>query len=317
MKNESILRNLFSKHIISIAFILVLIYQIFDMILNYFVSGELQKGFSNFYQSRGGKEDLLRFFVLLFLFLFFGKFCGKIIQEHREVQEDQLRHMNELKNFANAVIHDAKNPAIGIYTMAMLLRKKYDEIIDHQGKHYLDIMEQTSKDIVKLMELVNMFIRSRECKLSIETVNVQNEIDIIQESLSQILETRKIEWHQTPKIFPQIRGDRLSIHRIFRNLIDNSIKYGGNDLNRIIVEYQETDEFHIFYVCDNGSGIDELDQENIFEIFSRAKTSGKVEGLGLGLAIVKELVVKHNGTIKLTSSLGKGTAFVFTISRNL
>ncbi len=201
--------------------------------------------------------------------------------------------------------------------MALLLNKKYGEAIDDHGKHCFQIMQQTSKDIVALTEQIYAFIRARECSLNVEDVNLQNEIDIIREAISVSLDLRRIEWHQEPEIFPSIRGDRLSVHRILRNLIDNAVKYGGDDLNRIIVQYQENEHFHGFFISDNGQGIEECEQEDIFELFKRARSSGTIEGSGLGLAIVKELVEKHRGSIQINSAVGKGTTFKFTISKNL
>lgn len=69
-----------------------------------------------------------------------------------------------------------------VHNMAMLLTKKYGEVVDDQGKYYFQLMQQLSKDIVGLMELVNTFIQARECPLNLEDVNLQTEIDIIREN---------------------------------------------------------------------------------------------------------------------------------------
>lgn len=317
MKSTIDLRHWFSEHTFRVCIIFAAIYQLIDMLLNYFISRELDQGISNFYQSAGGKEDLLRLFVVLSLFALFARFSRDVILDLRRAQQDEARHLNEVKHFAYSVMHDVKNPAIGAHSMAMLFRKKYGEIIDDQGEHYLDIMEQSSKDIVAMMEQVDIFIKSREYALNFERVDVQNGIDLIHEAIRSLLDARSIKWFQQPEKFPHIYADKLAIHRIFRNLIDNAIKYGGEGLDEIIIEYQSNETFHIFYVSDNGCGIDEYDQEHIFEVFKRTKASGGVEGLGLGLAIVKELVAKHNGSIFINSMPEKGTAFMFTVSKSL
>lgn len=310
-------RYYFSQHLLAAAFIFVLLYQVIDILINYFISGDIRQGFSNYYRSGSGREDLLRFVILLILFIIFGIASRKVIQQLEKAQDENIRHLNDIKNFAHSVIHDVKNPAIGIHTMAMILTNKYSDVIDKQGKHYFEIMQSTSKDIVELMELVNTFVRCRECPLNLEAVDLQSELRSIQESINPLLEVRKITWVQYPETLPTIRADRLSIHRIFRNLIDNALKYGGNDLSQLVLEYHEHVEFHTFCVCDNGAGIDESEQEDLFELYKRAKGSGRVDGLGLGLATVKELVEKHQGSIWMNSKLGKGTTFIFTISRHL
>lgn len=317
MRKSIDLRHYFSEYSFAVCIIFAAVYQLLDFVLNYFISNELDQGFINFYQSSGGKEDLLRLFIVLILFVLFAKFSKDIILDLRIASQAESRHLDEIKHFAYSVMHDVKNPAIGVNSMAILLRKKYDDIIDDQGKHYFEIMEQSSKDIVALMEQVNVFIKSREHALKFENVNLQSEIDIIHENINPILQVRRIRWFQQPDTFPSIRADRLSIHRIFRNLIDNAIKYGGDNLSQIILEYQANDEFHTFYVSDNGCGIDESDQEQIFQVFKRTKASGRLDGLGLGLAIVKELVERHNGSILINSIPDKGTTFMFTISKSL
>ena len=114
MKRAIDFRYWFSEHILAAALIFALFYQLVDIFLNYFVSGELRQGFSNFYQSTGGKEDLLRFVLMSLLFSCFGVFSRNIILENRKAREDLASRLNEVKHFAHAVIHDVKNPAIGI-----------------------------------------------------------------------------------------------------------------------------------------------------------------------------------------------------------
>ncbi len=317
MKKRINFQNCYAEHLIVVSLLFGVVYQIIDISLNYFVTKELQRGLISYYQSAYGREDIICFTILMFMFLVFGILSRRIIRENIRSKNEKELLINQNKQFAYSIIHDVKNPAIGIHSMAILLKKKYAEQLDDDGKHYFEILEQVSKDIISLMEKIYIFIESGEHRLDFESVNTQNELTIIRESMESILETKGVKWFQQPEHFPEIKGDRLSINRIFRNLIDNALNHGGDDLSLLKVEYQETGEFHEFSISDNGCGIDEFVQETVFETFKRGKTSGNVDGLGLGLATVKKLVEKHDGSIWMNSILGNGTTFTFTISKNL
>ena len=109
----------------------------------------------------------------------------------------------------------------------------------------------------------------------------------------------------------------MSIIRVVRNLVDNAIKYGGDDLREIKIGYKESDETHIISVTDDGVGLKVEDSEEIFELFKRKKTSKGIQGTGLGLAIVKEIVERHGGKVWIEPGTKKGTTFSISISKHL
>ena len=125
-----------------------------------------------------------------------------------------------------------------------------------------------------------------------------------------------IKWVE-PETIPIIRADRVSILRVLRNLVDNALKYGGEELSRIKIGYGSTEEHHILSVSDDGVGIKGEDTEKIFGVFQRNETSKGVEGTGLGLAIVKEIAEKHKGRVWVEPGVKKGTTFYLYISRDL
>jgi signal transduction histidine kinase len=89
----------------------------------------------------------------------------------------------------------------------------------------------------------------------------------------------------------------LSMTRLLRNLIDNALKYGGEELTEIRIGYQEAERSHVLSVTDDGIGIKDEDSEEIFEPFIRKSTSRGIEGSGIGLAIVREIAEKHGGRV--------------------
>ena len=109
----------------------------------------------------------------------------------------------------------------------------------------------------------------------------------------------------------------LVLMRVFRNLVDNALKYVGERLSKIWVGHEETESFHIFSIADNGKGLKGIDAEKIFGLFQRHETSRGVEGAGLGLAIVKETAQQHGGRVWVEPAAKTGTTFCLSISKNL
>ena len=112
--------------------------------------------------------------------------------------------------------------------------------------------------------------------------------------------------------FPTVHVDRMRIGEVLMNLIENSIKFMGDQPNpKIEVGYRLDGEETVFFVTDNGIGLDENQLEKVFELFYKIDKSSK--GTGAGLAIVKRIVDVHGGRIWVESEKGKGASFYFTL----
>jgi light-regulated signal transduction histidine kinase (bacteriophytochrome) len=96
----------------------------------------------------------------------------------------------------------------------------------------------------------------------------------------------------------------------------NGIKYNKEDnVPEIIINAIEKNDCYEFSVADNGIGIEEKHFDKIFEVFQRLHKRCEFEGTGIGLSYCQKVVEIHNGKIWLTSELGKGTTFYFTIEK--
>jgi signal transduction histidine kinase len=139
---------------------------------------------------------------------------------------------------------------------------------------------------------------------------------MVREEFYPELYIRQIKWLE-PASLPELSADRISIVRVFRNLVDNALKYGGDQLSEIEVRYKEEAQFHILSIRDDGIGIKDQDPEKIFWLFKRKKALGKIEGTELGLAIVKEIAEQHGGNAWFEPALKRGTIFYISISKSL
>jgi signal transduction histidine kinase len=112
---------------------------------------------------------------------------------------------------------------------------------------------------------------------------------------------------------PLVRGDYERLREVIQNLIDNAIKFMGEQASPLIeIGHQGFErEMPVFYVRDNGIGIPSQFHEKIFGLFN--KLDVQTEGTGVGLALVKRIVEFHGGRIWVESEPGRGTTFYFNL----
>ena len=236
----------------------------------------------------------------------------KLIKQIEMIKEKE----EMIKFFAYSASHDLKSPATAVYALADRLQQKHGECLDEKGKMCCEQILKTAKQIALLVDKINMYIAAKEAPSNLERVKIKEITETIKTEFSTRFEKRDIRWSE-PDSLPEIVADKLSLIRVFSNFIDNSLKYGGDDLHEIKMRYEEDDSSHIFSFSDDGVGIKEEAKEKIFEIFKRDETARGKPGSGLGLAIVKEIAASHKGRVWLDTDQKKGVVFYFSVSKNL
>jgi light-regulated signal transduction histidine kinase (bacteriophytochrome) len=239
------------------------------------------------------------------------------ITERKRMEQEIQSYAEKVKLFAYSISHDLKSPVIGINGLTRLLHKQYRDVLDEKGKKYCDQIEKASGQVLALIEEINAYVRAKECPVRLEIVKPKEIIETVRGEFATILNNRAIHWEE-PDSIPDVKADRISMLRVFRNLVDNALKYGGKDLCKIRVGYEQSAEHHIFFVSDNGAGITEENRQKIFGVFQRQESSTQApEGTGLGLAIVREIAEKHCGKAWVESEPGRGATFFFSLSKAL
>ena len=224
-----------------------------------------------------------------------------------------LREKKEMiKFFAYSVSHDLKSPAVGIHGLAKRFQERYEHLLDEKGRSYCHQIMRTAEHMVALVEKINAYIAAREAGMSMERVDVSELLSGIRNEFSDVLKERSVRWIQ-PRGPLEVTADRTSLARLFRNLLDNALKYGGEGLTEIRIDYRTCGDEHVFLFQDNGAGMPSEACEKVFQVFHREAASGQIEGSGLGLAIVKEIVERHGGNISVESRPGAGAAFRISI----
>ena len=240
----------------------------------------------------------------------------KEVAERSRIAEELRTSSEKLKIFAYSVAHDLKSPSIGIYGLARLLQKNFAEILGEKGVGFCDQITKASEHVASLVDAINQFIATKETPLKIEAIDMEEVFRMLRDEFSARLRVRRIDLLE-PKGVPRVRADKISILRVFRNLIDNALKYGGDGLTTIEIGYEESENLHHFTIRDDGVGIQAKDSGEIFKPFQRQGASDGIEGTGLGLAIVKEIVELHKGEVRVERGTKGGTVFHLFIPKDL
>ena len=230
------------------------------------------------------------------------------------VQKELRERNEELKNFAGVVSHDMKMPLANMIITSDMLRTKYGQHLDEQGKEYLDYIKQSS---FTLSEYVTGLLEHYETD---KTASLRSEPFNSQDLLEEIIELLNINVDceiNLPDENIEMQANKVALEQILLNLIGNSLKYNDKKKIKIDIGCEEKDGFYFFTITDNGMGIPKDRIDHIFDLFvttGNLDRNGK-KGNGIGLSTVKKLVNRLDGEIEVSSTLGEGTTFKFCVKK--
>ena len=235
------------------------------------------------------------------------------IEAERETFVRELEAKNaDLERFTYTVSHDLKSPLVTIRGFLGLLeqdaergdkermRKDFDRI-----KTATDTMRQLLDELLQLSRVGHMVNPAEEIAVS----------ELAHQAMAQVagqIADRGVRVEIEPDM-PKVIGDRTRLLEVLQNLIDNAIKFMGDQSEpQIDVGTRHEGEVLVFFVRDNGIGIEARYQTKVFGLFERLDQT--IDGTGVGLALVKRIVEIHNGCVWVESAgEGRGSTFCFTL----
>ncbi|WP_232285914.1 YfiR/HmsC family protein [Aquimarina agarilytica] len=264
--------------------------------------------------------------ILLFLFYFYKtrqkqrRLIKDLEQKNTEIAKKSkilTRQNNELEQFAFIASHDLQEPLHTVTSFSNFLLEDYYDQLDDMGKENLVYIKEGC-------DRMSILIRSL---LEYSRIGSNRKLEVIDSTklLHNIIKNFNATINETGAkiilgVMPEIKGYRLELGLLFQNLISNAIKFRKHNQVPIVhihgKKLPETDNYKYrweFHVKDNGIGISEKHQNEIFNIFKRLHARDEYEGTGIGLAHCKKIIGFHHGDIYVKSKKGVGSTFSFTI----
>ncbi len=216
----------------------------------------------------------------------------------------------------DSVTHEFRTPLTSILASAKALLTD-DELDDSGRRELLAVINEEGERLNRLVgEAAEMAqLDAHQVKLQMELHSMRDAIDGAVEEAGHALQSHPVEI-DVPQNLPLVRMDLRRIQEVITHLLDNAGKYAPAG-TPIYVTAEARDDRVITSVADHGGGIDEFEQGLIFDKFYRGRGQRLVHGTGMGLAIVKAIVEAHGGTVAVTSQLGHGSVFYFSIPQGI
>ncbi len=245
-----------------------------------------------------------------------------LVESHKELEERNavLHRLNQEKNELMAIVaHDLKNPLQAISLALGNIQHYADKMTPQEMQRQFGFIDSSSRRMLGLVNdlLDENALASGSYSIHTEQVSLHDLTKRIVDSFAQAALRKSIELRfEAPGPDVEIHSDPQRLEQILSNLISNAIKF-SDPQTQTTVEIRMCGTNVVIEVRDQGPGISEADQQQLYQRFTRltARPTGGEHSSGLGLSIVKKIVDSLGGSIKCSSTPGEGTCFSVTLPR--
>jgi light-regulated signal transduction histidine kinase (bacteriophytochrome) len=229
---------------------------------------------------------------------------------------DELKRSNrELEQFAYVASHDLQEPLRQVRAYVGLIRERHGDKLDGKAGQYFEFVDQGAERMSGLVSGLLAYSRVGAPGTQREAVPSQQAVDAALGNLQAAIAESQAQ--VTCDELPTVMAEPTQLTQLFQNLIGNAIKFRREGVPPDIrVGGCPEGPIWLFWIKDNGIGIDPQYYEKIFLIFQRLHGRGQYAGTGIGLAICKKIVEQHGGRIWVESEPGGGSTFYFTLARD-
>jgi len=268
---------------------------------------------------------------------------GQLLEQQTRQSQELARSNAELEQFAYVASHDLQEPLRMVTSYLQLLERRYKNQLDSNADEFINYAVDGAR---RMQTLINDLLNYSRVSTRGQPFKQVDSNAVLKQAIANlqlaIADSKAIITYDT---LPQVMADVTQLTQVFQNLIANAVKFCQNQQPRIHIgvgrgdgemgrwgdeEMGETTPTtppphhpttpplptpneYVFWVQDNGIGLEPQYAERIFIIFQRLHTRDKYPGTGIGLAICKKIVERHGGRVWVESKPGQGSTFYFTI----
>ncbi len=237
---------------------------------------------------------------------------SQLCQQSRQLQRLVDTRL-KIENLAHIAAHDLREPLRTVGNFTQLLAKRFDGQLQGEHREYFDYILQGVRQMDGLLNDIIEFSRLETQSHAIETITGAEIISHLKGVFAAhpLSPGAALAFEEMPKSF---KGCRMKIYSLFAHLMENALKFKTPEEDaEIIIGGKAIACGWQFSVEDNGMGIPQEFQENIFILFKRLHGRSSFQGNGVGLAICKKIAEQHGGGIFVQSEPGQGSVFSFSI----
>ncbi len=231
---------------------------------------------------------------------------------------DKVSRSNaELEAFAYVISHDLQEPLRMIASYLRLVERRYRDKLDDEGVEFIDFAVDGAKRMQSMITDLLDYSRIDRRGHAFERSDTGACVTLALRHLTAALE--EADAVVETDALPALKADDSQLARLFQNLIGNAIKYRHPDRPphiRIGARRGDAGDDWLFWVRDNGIGIDPAFADRVFRMFQRLHTRDQYSGNGIGLAVCKRIVERHGGTIWIEGHPDEGATVWFTLPEN-
>ena len=252
--------------------------------------------------------------LILLSLLFYNRILDEKVRIRTSALDDKntelKRSLEELEQFNYIASHDIKEPMRVVSSVTGLIQKKLELRGNVEYKPEFTMVKDSITQLYTLIEDLSQFLDFKAKSITHQIVDTNTLVNQVTHMLGKVISEKnaKVEFNDLPKIYSS--SSLLTV--IFKNLIENGIKYNDSETPTIRVNYKKQNGRHEFTVSDNGIGIPEKYHDYVFQMFKRLKNTGK-NGSGLGLGLVAKSIEKLDGVVRLESQPDKGSHFTISL----
>ncbi len=227
--------------------------------------------------------------------------------------EDLKRSNLDLEQFGYVASHDLQEPLRAVAGYVRLLEHRFPEQVDAKTREYITGAAEGATRMERLITDLLTFSRLSTEGRTFTATDLGVPLDTALHDLQFSIRAANAAVSHDP--LPTLRVDASQMVQLFQNLVANALKFRSERPVEIHIGARPEQDRWVFWVRDNGIGMEAQYFERIFQVFQRLHTRNKYPGTGIGLAICKKIVERHGGKIWVESQPGQGSTFFFSMPK--